>query len=384
MRVLFVNENIGGHATVHTHLRATLAEQHPEVDAEFIDVPPPRGLRRVVGAQLPGLARLDLDLQPLRAQLALSEWVRRRVRVRLRPGHGNGPVDVLHVYTANAGLRSVPLIAALPSVVSTDATNVTNASRLPYRPPTRFTATMVRVSQRIERRVYDAATFVAASTSWVADSLSTDYAVPDERLRLLPFGIRAPDFGPGPAPGTASDGLPRVVFVGRQLERKGALRLLRLHQEQLADECELVLVTTEEVPAGRNVRAVSDVTVGSDRLWEELRSAAVFAFPSTIDQASNAVLEALAAGLPVLGLQQGPMPELVQPDTGRLVPVGDDRALVAALRELVTDAALRAELGTAARHRYAVDYDARISTRRLVDLLAEARDRHGSRTRSAR
>ena len=369
MRVLFVNENIGGHGTVHAHLRLALAD-HPEVEPDFLDVPSPGLGRRLVGAQVPGLARLDLDLQPLRAQLALSEWVRRRLRERVRA------VDVLHVYTANAGLRSVPEIAAMGSVVSTDATNATNAYRLPYRRPTRFTPSTVRVSQRLERPVYDAATLVAASTRWVAESLRRDYGVAADRLRVLPFGILAPDFGPGPAPGTRAAGLPRVVFVGRQLERKGALDLLRLHQRFLAAECELVLVTTEPVPAGRNVRVIGDVTVGSGRLWEVLRDAAVFAFPSPIDQASNAVIEALAAGLPVVALDQGAMPEMVRPDTGLLVPVGDEAALVSALRDLVREHGRRAELGAAARQRFLTDYDARVSTGRLVDMLREARERH--------
>ena len=128
MKVLFVNENIGGHSTVHAHLRRTLTD-HPLVEARFLDVPPPSLRRRALGTRIPGLARLDLDLQPLRAQLALSEWVRRQLPALA------ADADVLHVYTANAGLRSVPLIAAMPSVVTTDATNTTNAYRLPYRDP---------------------------------------------------------------------------------------------------------------------------------------------------------------------------------------------------------------------------------------------------------
>ncbi|GAA4669862.1 glycosyltransferase family 4 protein [Nocardioides nanhaiensis] len=374
MRVLFVNENIGGHATVHAHLRATL-EAHPEVLPTWLDVPPPTLLRRVVGASLPGLGGLDLDLQPLRAQLALSAWVRRRL-VRLAPQH-----DVLHVYTGNAGLRSASLLAAHPTVVSTDATNTTNAYRLPYREPTRFTPHALRLSHRVEKPVYDAATLLAASTGWAADSLRGDYGQPADKVRLLPFGIVAPDLPAGPAPGTrpAPGRLPQVVFVGRQLERKGALRLLRLHQEHLAEECELVLVTTEQAPPGRNVRVVDDVRVGSGRLWEVLCEAAVFAFPSAIDQASNAVIEGMAAGLPVLGLEQGAMPEMVPPDVGRLVPVDDDGALVSALRELVRDADLRARLGAAGRQRFETTYDARVSTGRLVALLHEARELHAGR-----
>ncbi len=365
MRVLFVNENIGGHATVHAHLRTALAARS-DIDARFLDVPRASGLRRLVGAQVPGLAGPDLDLQPLRAQLALSGWVRRRLTQLA------GDVDVVHIYTGNAALRSVPMMGSIPTVVSTDATNATNAYRLPYRTPSRFTPATVRVARRFEAPVYRAARLVVASTDWVAASLRDDYGVPDGRLRVQPFGIAAPDFGPGPAPGGPSGTLPQVVFVGRQLERKGALRLLRLHQEHLADECELVLVTPEPVPAGRNVRVVPDVSVGSPKLWTVLRTAAVFAFPSTIDQASNAVIEALAAGLPVLGIQQGAMGELVTPRTGRLVPADDDHALVESLRELVDDGNLRASLGAAARQDFLERYDVTVTADRLVTLLAEA------------
>ncbi len=137
IRVLFVNENIGGHATVHNHLRAGLRD-HPRIDATFLDVPEPGLLRRLIGARIPGLARLDLDLQPLRAQLALSYWVRRAVR------HRRGTYDALHVYTQNAALLLTP---ETPMVISTDTTNVHNAYRIPQRMPTRFTRLTVALTK---------------------------------------------------------------------------------------------------------------------------------------------------------------------------------------------------------------------------------------------
>src|SRR5205823_7927059 len=76
MRVLFVNENIGGHATVHDNLGRALTTR-PDVDATFYNVPAPGLVRKVAAAPLPGLARLDLDLQPLRYQLAQSALVHR-------------------------------------------------------------------------------------------------------------------------------------------------------------------------------------------------------------------------------------------------------------------------------------------------------------------
>lgn len=373
MKVLFVNENIGGHAAVHATLRRSLLA-HPEVEAEFLDVPAASGLRRAVGTRLPGLGRLDLDLQALRAQLALSQWVRRQLRKRA------AEFDVVHVYTGHAALRSTDILRSMPSVIATDATAETNAYRLPNRQPTRFTPKAVAAAQRYEGAAYEASTLVVANTEWVAGSLRSSYGIDEDRLRVFPFGIAAPDGISGAAPGTHDTGsLPRLVFVGRQLERKGALRLHRLHQAHLADECELVIITPEEVPPGRNVRAVHDVTVGSGRLWEELRAAAVFVFPSTIDQAPNAVIEAAAAGLPVVGLRIAAMPEMVPPACGTLVEPDDDEALLATLRRLVRDPALRVRQGEAARAHFLARYDAGACTRRVVDTLGEARERFALR-----
>ena len=57
MRIHFVNENIGGHATMHAHIRSALAAD-PDVTATFFDVPPRGGVERAVGARIPGLGRL--------------------------------------------------------------------------------------------------------------------------------------------------------------------------------------------------------------------------------------------------------------------------------------------------------------------------------------
>ena len=75
LRVLFVNENLGGHATMHQALRGVL-NGHPEVSAEFLDVPAPGLARRLAAAPVPGLVRLDADLQSLRYQLAQSVQAR--------------------------------------------------------------------------------------------------------------------------------------------------------------------------------------------------------------------------------------------------------------------------------------------------------------------
>ena len=374
MRVLFINENIGGHATVHLHLEAELAAR-ADVDAAFFDVPAPGLVRRLLGARVPGLAHLDLDLAPLRAQVALSFAVRRFLR------HEATDFDALHVYTQNAALTSVRYLRRKPSAVSTDSTNALNAYRLPQRKPTRWTPRVLKLTQVLERRVYRAATVVVANSEYVARSLRVDYGVPEDRLQVQPMGIPIPEL---PVASSALAGepasVPRIVFVGRQLERKGGRRLIRLHQERLVGRCVLDLVTPEDVDSLPNIRVHRNVTPGDGRLDAILAGAAVFVFPSEIDQAPNAVLEAMAMGLPVVALRVGAVPEMVVDRvTGFLVDPSDDDGLVRAVETLLDNPELRAQMGPAARDRALAHYDITRTTDSLLEILEDARRRFVSR-----
>ncbi len=64
----------------------------------------------------------------------------------------------------------------------------------------------------------------------------------------------------------------------------------------------------------------------------------------------NVVLEAMAAGLPVVATRVGGVPELVDDSTGLIVPPADPTALAAAMRQLAgARASSRAEMGRRAR-----------------------------------
>ena len=154
--------------------------------------------------------------------------------------------------------------------------------------------------------------------------------------------------------------------------------LLRLHREHLQTHSDLDLVTLDHVEPTPGVRVFNDLRPGDPRLTAILAGATVFAFPSEMDLSPNAVLEAMAAGVPVVALRVGAVGELVEHGvTGLLVEPHDDRALVAAIASLLSDPDRARQMGDAARARVRERFDARVSTASLLDVLAEARDRHG-------
>jgi len=374
LRAMFVNENIGGHATVHFHLERLL-HGRADVEAVFHHVPAPGPVRRVLSARIPGLARFDLDGQSLRAQLAASAVTAREVRRTL----AEREVDVLHLYSHNIGVRMVGLVQRVPTVVTTDSSNALNAYRNPNRRPTRFTSWTVAASKPFERRLVGAAKLLVANSQWVAQSWRDDYGIGDHRVRVLPFGVDAPTFPAGAAPGTSA-ARPTLVFVGRRLDRKGGLQLHRVHQRRFADRADLLYITPDRVPPGRAVHVIGDITTGDQRLWTHLRTSAVFVFPSEIDQSPNAVLEAMAAGLPVIAARVGAVPEMVPEGIcGLLVRPGDDDELATAIAALLDDPDRRVRMGAAAQARQRAHFDMRDSVEALVGLLHEVSRPGGAR-----
>ncbi|HEV7187930.1 MAG TPA: glycosyltransferase family 4 protein [Blastococcus sp.] len=362
VRALLVNENIGGHATVHHHLRA-IAAGRADVDVRIVDVPPPGLWRKVAGVAVPGLARVDADLRAARYQLAQSAWVARQL-----PGWLAAGTDVVHFYTHNAALLAHRALAGIPYVVTLDSTNAQSNLLHPARRPTRFTPLNTRVTFRRERAVYAGARVVVANSRWCADSLMNDYGIPPSFIEVLPMGVPV-----GPPGERVPSALPRVLFVGRTMGRKGGYDLLDVHRRWLADRCELVLVTQDAVPPSRNVTVVGDVRPGDGKLDALLASSDLFVLPSSIDQWPNAVMEAMAAGVPPVVSAVGGMPEMVLDGAaGVVLPDTRPETMRDAISGLLDDPLRRRSLGEAARKRVEGDLDVRRTATGLLDLVREA------------
>ena len=364
VRALFVNENIGGHATVHHHLRA-IAATRTDVDVRVVDVPPPGFWRKIAGIGIPGLAQRDADLMAARYQLAQSAWVAKQLKGWLAE---HGPVDVVHFYTHNTALLARRALGGLPYVVTLDSTTTQNNALQPARPATRFTALSTCTTFPLERAVYAGATAVVANSRWCAASVTSDYGIDAARVQVLPMGVPVPVLPTHREAGA----LPRVLFIGRGMERKGGNLLLDVHRRWLADRCELVLVTKDPVAPHRNVTVIADVRPGDGQVDELLRGTSLMALPSRIDQWPNAVMEAMSWGVPPVVSAVGGMPEMVEDGAAGLVLADDSpETLRDAVASLLDDPVLRKRLGAQARRRVEEHLDVRTTANRLLDVVRD-------------
>jgi glycosyltransferase involved in cell wall biosynthesis len=172
-----------------------------------------------------------------------------------------------------------------------------------------------------------------------------------------------------------------ILFLGWVEKEKGIFELL---------ECTLRLSDRNDSPTFRlliagggsamaeanryvNAHGLTDVVqfldwIDGDEKLERLRNAELLVLPSHIEGMPNALIEAMAAGLPVVGTDVGAVGDVVSDGvTGFIVPPGDVDRLFEVLLELLGDPDLRSRMGQAGR-RVAIE---RFSTERAVDQLLQ-------------
>ena len=150
------------------------------------------------------------------------------------------------------------------------------------------------------------------------------------------------------------DGEKLVGFVGQLDERKGIADLLRAY-EILRKKARARLVFVGKGPLGTEIRrrAPQAILAGFRKdIPEVMKSLDVLVLPSYWEGFGIVLIEAMAAGRPVVATNVSSIPEIVvDGDTGLLVPVGKPDALAEALFRVLVDSALAKRLGETGRKR---------------------------------
>lgn len=206
--------------------------------------------------------------------------------------------------------------------------------------------------------------------------------------RIIVLGRSWRDFVVGRAPETASrievipNAAPRpgrshqgggetahILFLGRLSDLKGVpelgealgnMRDLLDWRATIAGDGLVEATRAKAAENGLSSRVDIPGWVDGERVAELLATADILALPSHTENLPLSIIEAMASGLAVVATPVGAVPDIIHHgETGLLVPVGDPKALTAALRRLVEDKALRQRLGAAGQafHREKLDIE---------------------------
>ena len=205
---------------------------------------------------------------------------------------------------------------------------------------------------------------------------------PNTPILVIPNGIDLQRFKPGKREWLP----PRLLFVGRIVYQKGLDLLFSALGELRHLPWELWLAGdgAQREHLTNLAKRLEIAERGHFLGWQSkeglthlYRQANLFIFPSRHEGMPNAVLEAMASGLPVVASRIAGNEELVIPgETGLLVEPGDVTSLRNALRDLIPDAKRREEMGIQARRRVEKFYDWQSVSDQYLELMKRAMEKH--------
>jgi colanic acid/amylovoran biosynthesis glycosyltransferase len=268
----------------------------------------------------------------------------------------------------------------LPAVVSAYGYDV---SSFPHRGAGMGRRYLAPIFSRID-------SFLAMSDEMRRDLI--DLGCPEERIRVHYHGIDVRRFA---VPDRRYEDRRPVAILscGRLVPTKGQLRLveaLSVVRRRCSVPFRLVIVgdgplrhaleqAVHRLGMSAVVELVGHVPYAGSELAACYREADVFALPCINDGQQReglpgAIVEAMAAGLPIVSTRHGGIPAAVTDGRdGLLVPEGDIDRLADALEAVLVDDGLRRRLGTEAARRAARDLDVGPATARLEQIYDDLR-----------
>ncbi len=291
-----------------------------------------------------------------------------RVVKQLRAG-SNRPDATLQVGV----LCDAAIMAPTPPLfIYTDYTAALSA-RAPVAGRSPFSASEREKWFELETAAYRRSRHIFCRSRLVAESLQQDYTIPKDSISVIGGGA---NLFPENLPQRSLEGPPTALFIGKDFYRKGGDRVIDAFERvrEAVSDAKLVMVTYP--PANLRTKDSHVVFVEPSVDREELSAlyagASLFVLPSRLETWGDVLLEAMAFGLPCIGVRGQPMEEIIlQDETGFLVPPGDTEALAAAMMKVLEDPTVASRMGKSGRKRVTQNFSWPLVAQRLISGIQD-------------
>ncbi len=267
-----------------------------------------------------------------------------------------------------------------------------------HRHGSRLGNALYRTIETMAGRRFSDAVLVINSEDYDAALQHKVVAVPEKLFLTGGVGISTETFSPARCSreeraairreiGAESDAVPVLTFVGEMIPRKRHADLLAAFARIRAVHPEALLVLAGDGVLMDRVQAqaVERGVMASCRFLGYRRdipailaATDLFVFPSSQEGLPCAIQEALAMEVPTVATDVRGNRDLVRPDSGRLVPFGDTRALAEACLELLAlPPEARREMGRVGRETMTAEFERSACVRQWMDIYAGLLARKG-------
>ncbi len=181
--------------------------------------------------------------------------------------------------------------------------------------------------------------------------------------------------------GLANTSTPLILAVGRLVARKGYRTLLKAMPKVLENnpKAHLVIVGRGHMKRtllrqAKKLGVSESITIESGLPFEQLaqlfRSADLVAYPSYYEGQGLIPLEAMASGTPVLTVNDGPLPEMVDDTVGALFDINKPESLANAINEILSDSEARESMAENGRRRVLDEYTYALNAERYSEFYS--------------
>ena len=225
---------------------------------------------------------------------------------------------------------------------------------------------------RATLQLQDASAFLAVS-NYIASELTSRLGIPSNKIKVFPNGVSLEVFCPTnnrvaicSALGLPSDTF-NVGYVGPFIFQKGYPQL----RDAVADidDVRLILLGRGQLPPADQKIAFSGAVPHSE-VSNYLGSCQIFVLPTLIEGSCNAVIEAMACGLPIVTSNGSYMDDIVDDDVAIRVDPTDVHAIREAILALKNNPELREKMSKACL-RKAKQFDINERARRVTAWMEE-------------
>lgn len=236
-----------------------------------------------------------------------------------------------------------------------------------------------------KKAAFDADAIVVSTAEEKKEAI--DFGINSEKVRIIPMGIDTDMYNPTPQSPTDEF---TILFVGRLSRNRNVEQTIKA-VSRLSGDFELRIVGDEakssqssasgyieELKQMIKKEGIEDQVTFTgakykEDLKEEYSSADVFVYTSLYENLGQTILEAAAAGLPIVSTPVGIAPDIVSDgDTGYLVPIGDSRATAQSLINMRNGNTR--EMGKQIRELVETQYDWDIISNEYIKLYKDVLD----------
>jgi glycosyltransferase involved in cell wall biosynthesis len=215
------------------------------------------------------------------------------------------------------------------------------------------------------------------------------HLIPKTKIRYIPNAINVKPYEQLPRPRQTTNGKVNILYMGHITREKGIFDLIEASRTISKKNPRFVTDIVGECLIDEELCRMNEI-INSNDLQEYIKifgpeygkkqigrfaSADIFVLPSYHEGMPMSVIEAMAAGLPVVASNVGGIPDLIENEvTGKLIAPGDVQALSSSLIELIENPEKRSNWGIKGRQKAVQHFDVESRVAELVSFYHDVCD----------